>query len=110
MSPLPKVLAENGFLGRYSRQLISRDDEFAGNPEIAMTNQSNREWVYRSAFELGRHVIGYEVQKVLAAVDLLTKMERTIQAVVTNFVSPVRAMAARSRCTRQPSTTGLLQF
>ncbi len=30
---------------------------------------TNREYVYRSAFELGRHVIGYEVQKVLAAID-----------------------------------------
>jgi len=30
---------------------------------------SNREYLYRSAFELGRHLIGYEVQKVLAAVD-----------------------------------------
>jgi dienelactone hydrolase len=30
---------------------------------------SNREFLYRSAFELGRHPIGYEVQKVLAAVD-----------------------------------------
>ncbi|HWV98482.1 MAG TPA: dienelactone hydrolase family protein [Candidatus Acidoferrum sp.] len=31
--------------------------------------QSNREFIYRPAFELGRHLIGYEVQKVLAAVD-----------------------------------------
>jgi dienelactone hydrolase len=30
---------------------------------------SNREYIYRAAFELGRHLIGYEVQKVLAAVD-----------------------------------------
>ena len=30
---------------------------------------SNREFLYRSAFELGRHLIGYEVQKVLAGVD-----------------------------------------
>ena len=30
---------------------------------------TNREFVYRSAFELGRHLIGYEVQKVLALVD-----------------------------------------
>jgi dienelactone hydrolase len=30
---------------------------------------TNRELIYRSAFELGRHLIGYEVQKVLAAVD-----------------------------------------
>ncbi len=33
------------------------------------TNLSHREFVYRQAFEVGRHVIGYEVQKVLAAVD-----------------------------------------
>ena len=30
---------------------------------------SNREWIYRSAYELGRHLIGYEVQKILALVD-----------------------------------------
>lgn len=30
---------------------------------------TNREYIYRSAFELGRHVIGYELQAVLAAVD-----------------------------------------
>lgn len=34
---------------------------------------SNREFVYRAAYELGRHVIGYEVQKVLAAVDWSTR-------------------------------------
>ena len=32
---------------------------------------TNREFLYRSAFELGRHLIGYEVQKVLALVDAL---------------------------------------
>jgi dienelactone hydrolase len=32
-------------------------------------NLTSRELLYRSAFELGRHLIGYEVQKVLAAVD-----------------------------------------
>ncbi len=72
-SRLPQLLAENGFLVLIPT-LISRDDDFAGNPEVVLTNQSNREWVYRSAFEMGRHVIGYEVQKVLAAVDLLTQM------------------------------------
>lgn len=30
---------------------------------------TNREFLYRSAFELGRHLIGYEVQKILAAVS-----------------------------------------
>ncbi len=37
------------------------------------TNQPHREFVYRQAFEMGRHVIGYEVQKVLAAVDIFSK-------------------------------------
>jgi dienelactone hydrolase len=45
--------------------LIDRTYE-ARNGRAKMTN---REYLYRSAFELGRHVIGYEVQKVLAAVD-----------------------------------------
>src|SRR5437868_6445869 len=34
---------------------------------------SSREFLYRPSFELGRHLIGYEVQKVLAAVDWLLK-------------------------------------
>jgi dienelactone hydrolase len=49
--------------------LIDRRDTFSGNPEIRMTNQPHREFVYRAAYEMGRHIIGYEVQKVLAAVD-----------------------------------------
>jgi dienelactone hydrolase len=38
-------------------------------------NLTNREYLYRPAFELGRHLIGYEVQKVLAAVDWLSMGE-----------------------------------
>jgi len=34
---------------------------------------SSREFLYRPSFELGRHLIGYEIQKVLAAVDWLSK-------------------------------------
>lgn len=30
---------------------------------------TNREYIYRAAFEMGRHVIGYEIQAVLAGVD-----------------------------------------
>src|SRR5262249_42930451 len=36
-------------------------------------NLTSREYLYRSAFELGRTLIGYEVQKVLAAVDWFEK-------------------------------------
>jgi dienelactone hydrolase len=34
---------------------------------------TTREYLYRPAFELGRHLIGYEIQKVLAAVDWFVK-------------------------------------
>ena len=35
-----------------------------------MSNRiSKREWLYRSAFELGRHLIGYELQKIFSIID-----------------------------------------
>ena len=43
------------------------------NREDHLDKLSNREWLYRSAFELGRGLIGYEVQKVLACVDWFDK-------------------------------------
>jgi dienelactone hydrolase len=61
-------LAENG-CQVIIPTLISRADTFSGIPGIGYTNQPEREWIYRMAFEVGRHVIGYEVQKVQAAVD-----------------------------------------
>src|SRR5262249_21884477 len=33
------------------------------------TNQPHREWIYRQSYEMGRHIIGYEVSKIQAAVD-----------------------------------------
>ncbi len=41
------------------------------NRQEKIPTLTNREWLYRSSFELGRHLIGYEVQKVLAVVDWL---------------------------------------
>ncbi|MGY8651923.1 MAG: hypothetical protein ACKVKM_14115, partial [Verrucomicrobiia bacterium] len=49
--------------------LINRSDTFSGDARVRFTNQTHREWIYRQAFQMGRHVIGYEVQKVLAVVD-----------------------------------------
>jgi dienelactone hydrolase len=48
--------------------IIDRRDTWSGIPGIRMTNQPHREWIYRMAFETGRHIIGYEVQKVRAAI------------------------------------------
>ncbi len=61
-------LAENGCLV-LAPVLVDRRDTFSGNPAVRMTNQPHREFVFRMAYEMGRHIIGYEVQKALAAVD-----------------------------------------
>ncbi len=62
-------LAKNGCLVLVPT-LIDRQDTWSANPSINMyTNMTHREFIYRMAYEQGRHIIGYEVQKVLAAVD-----------------------------------------
>jgi dienelactone hydrolase len=43
------------------------------NRQEKMDKLTNREWLYRSAFEMGRGLIGSEVQKVLACVDWFDK-------------------------------------
>lgn len=53
--------------------IIDRTDKYSGIPGIGMTNMPHREWIYRMSFEAGRHIIGFEVQKVLAAVDSFEK-------------------------------------
>jgi dienelactone hydrolase len=74
----PGVSAERQFARRLAENgcevlipvLIDREDTWSGNAALKrFTNQPHREWIYRQAYELGRHIIGYEVQKVLAAVD-----------------------------------------
>ena len=72
----PGVAAEAQFARRLAESgcqvliptLIDRRDTWSGIAGIKMTNQPHREWIYRMAFEAGRHIIGYEVQKVRAAV------------------------------------------
>lgn len=73
----PGIGAESQFARRLAESgcrvivptLVDRSDTFSMPPSGQRTNQPHREYVYRPAFEMGRHVIGYEVQKVLAAVD-----------------------------------------
>ncbi len=50
---------------------INRQETFSGHPDIRDTNLPHREFIYRLSFELGRHIIGYEVQKVRAGVSVL---------------------------------------
>ncbi|PYV12063.1 MAG: hypothetical protein DMG07_17880, partial [Acidobacteria bacterium] len=49
--------------------LIDRRASYSGLPGVRMTNQPHREFLYRAAYEMGRHIVGFEVQKVRAAVE-----------------------------------------
>lgn len=63
-------LVENGFTVlipvTVSRDKLVTDDEL-----LKKSDQTYREWLYRQAFHMGRHVIGYEVQTVRAVIDWL---------------------------------------
>jgi dienelactone hydrolase len=68
-SQYARRLAEEGYRVVVP-MLLNRKDDFSGSPRLGrFTNQPHREFVYRMAFEMGRHVIGYEIQKVLSVVD-----------------------------------------
>ena len=50
--------------------LMDRNDTLSSNEKLGRsTNLPHREFIHRMAYEMGRTLIGYEVQKVLAAVD-----------------------------------------
>jgi dienelactone hydrolase len=63
-SQFPRRLAESGCQVLVPA-IVDRDLQ----PRNGRAVLTSREYLYRSAFELGRHLIGYELQKVLAAVD-----------------------------------------
>jgi len=78
-SQIARRLAENGYRVLVP-VLIDRKDIWSGNPRFGrMTNQPHREFLYRMAYEMGRHPLGYEVQKVLAAVDLFDPEKTNLQ-------------------------------
>lgn len=66
--PYARRLVENGFTVVIP-VLIDRSLHHQENKEFRQTDQTHREWIYRESFHMGRHVIGFEVQKVLAAID-----------------------------------------
>ena len=64
-------IAEQGFLVIVP-VLVDRRDDWSGSEKLKrFTNAPHREWIHRQCFESGRTLIGFEVQKVLAAVDAL---------------------------------------
>ncbi len=72
-SQFARRLAENGCLVLVPT-LIDRGSQYSGNPRFnRSTNMPHREFLYRMSYFVGRHIIGYEVQKVLAAVDWFSR-------------------------------------
>jgi dienelactone hydrolase len=70
-------LAENGCRVLVPA-LVDRQATWSGNEQLGIhTNLTHREFIYRMAYEMGRHIIGYEVQKVLAAVDWFAQISPT---------------------------------
>ncbi len=69
-------LAENG-CRVIVPSLIDRNTEFARPHDGGVTNMTHREFIYRGAYEMGRHLIGYEVQTIMAAVDWLEAESET---------------------------------
>jgi dienelactone hydrolase len=61
-------LAESGFLVVVPT-LVSREMR-----KVRSARVTNREFIYRQAFEMGRHLLGYELEKVPAAIDVLPKL------------------------------------
>lgn len=64
-------LAENGCRVLVPT-LIDRNDTWSGSPSLGrMTNQSHREFVQRMAWEMGRTITGYELQRIFAGFDAM---------------------------------------
>lgn len=72
---LARRLVENG-CAVIVPQLVDRACDLSvttgmdANHVIRKTNMSHREFIYRAAYELGRHVIGYELETLFALLDV----------------------------------------
>jgi dienelactone hydrolase len=76
--PFAKRLAEHG-CRVIVPVLIDRNDTLSGNPKLnRATNLPHREFIHRMAYEMGRTLVGYEVQKVLAAVDWFQSQDKAL--------------------------------
>ena len=66
--------------------LVSRGTQFSTTDRLGIrTNVPHREWIHRQSFQLGRHLIGYEVQKVLAVVDWFQAQPERVPVIVAGM-------------------------
>ena len=69
--PLARQLAERGCQVIVPVVISRQRNQFEWNGR--RVDITNREFLYRPAFELGRHLIGYETEKILACADWFSK-------------------------------------
>ncbi len=82
LSHLIRTLARNG-VTVVVPDLINRKDTWSGSAVLQRwTNQPHREFLYRMAYEMGRHPLGYEVQKVLALIDWFERAHPRVRRAV----------------------------
>jgi len=96
---IARRLAESGCLV-VAPALVDRSARFSGRPDIRITDQPHREWIYRQAFQMGRHIIGYEVQKVMAAVDWAQATPFVPKSPLTHSARPSCTTLINSSCQR----------
>ncbi len=66
--------------------LVNRSTRFSKTDSLGLsTNVPHREWIYRQSFLLGRHLIGYEVQKALAVVDWFKAQPEQVPVIVAGL-------------------------
>lgn len=69
-SPLARKLVENGYTVIVPT-IANRSNKWSRG-----TNKSSRTWIYSQAFDLGRTVAGYEVQKIEALIDWIYTQQK----------------------------------
>lgn len=84
-SQAARRLAENGF-ELIVPATINREKLRTEDKQLRTSDQTHREWIYRQAFHMGRHVAGYEAQIVLAAVDWLAAQPGSLKIGVCGHV------------------------
>jgi len=55
------------------------------------SDQTHREWIYRQAFQMGRHPLGYEIQEILAAADWFEQIQPGTSITVAGYGEGGRA-------------------
>jgi len=77
-------LAENG-AQVVVPTLIDRTARWTDLEGVRRTNIPHREFLYRMSYELGRHILGYELQKILAVVDYFQAQETDAPIAVMGY-------------------------